>query len=1050
MRVRIDHINEDEFASLGPDADRSVQKFGSTAVLTEQTDQERQRRVDLFIHIQDENGKPLKAGIINKKRYDGSQAIRFEHLALFTYEVTQETEIGVDNIDYTFGSGVVDYDYETDSTREERLTDIHFEPYRFVIRHGGQHVVSRTVSQDEFTQINETRYEYTITVPNTYYGESFSGAREARKIGDKLAVTWDPVRAGTSRGYEIFVGYAQAAFDTRGDTRVDTNPEGYERVLVGDPRGDTQGVIIKVPNQEVGHAQLTWRSFMEGKKVLVREMGTSFTGGSVDVETGLPEADGSDVATVSLFPGDVERITDDVFIAWAEVGGAGEPNPVVDFTATGELEIIEAGLQAALIKAHDGGGELTATSVVDETVSGSSQITTTSYEGLLGTPDAPTGLRYSPYGRSDGALVSWDDPGPNHYTRVQIPLNGFVRDTYDTSMYITGIKHIFTVMLEHIGPTGNISDRTTLSVQPDKGSVRPVGITPRAMKGVQLSPGSTHTLDLSQHIHFYESSSDRDPLVRMTHHGHEEVTATQDELDPMRIDIALDAAAEADSDAIDVLMFEIIRSPEEPLWIAYPITRGVATESMEARGINGYPIEWLNLVQPTLEEMVGDNPERVKNQTIDASLSRQVSSIYINDDGQMAGSAPGDGTPGLLVLRGEKGVACFCGVSHPGPAHVVPTMPDGEISRVERFDGIINFNTNLYKPEASPDQWLRVETVNDELWEIGLGALPEEVYFEAPVYYGDTWLNEALYPDDASIDWDAGLVRYRRGFESPAADEADITIDRFEIIEVEEGFDVEWDAVIEGYPVDGLVTIDVTPSDTGRDSFTLSGQGSATVRGLDPDLDYTFSVGSVTETASPLQPRPTLEVKARRTADLNYTYTYDSDAAPDTFTDGFGDEHQSPEFPFEVHSDTILREHGVRFEWDTEESFTVRTAADWTLPTEPVTEEISLGVGIRMKAQDVPEPTFESAQYSGTTTRRLEVNTFSPGRYRIEPVGYLPLHVTGELEDHVSVWFKGPDGEDLGAEIEISQSTELEVWVEVADVERMSPVLLGARIVHWK
>lgn len=1041
MRLDLSNIDWDRQTTLGGGFQQRY-VFGSTATTLSVEQDETQRSIDLVVSIQDSNGDPLRGAIINDKTYDGDRSRTFDHRATFTYNDYTARHQSYN----TYGwPNVPNYEQTTDHRSE--LQDVSFEPYTFVVFHGGRNVLDREVSQDEFTRISDTRYEITLTVNDTHYGEEFSGAKAARKVGNKLAVTWDPVQTGTSRGYEIYVGPENDAFSSSRQTQEDTNPAGYTRHLASG-----NSVVIEVPNKETGHALLTWRPFMaeEGAIVAVRELGTSFTGDFVPVEAGLPNGTGTDIGDMTLYPGNgTTRIEGDVFLVWAEVEGPVQPNPEVDFTLGSNSELIASGSQAALVKTN-GSGTIEATSVADPSVSQVHVINTQTYEEFVGEPTKPSGLESHPEGAPDSAVVTWDDPGPGHYTRIRLPAFGFVQDTYDTSFEVTGLSMPWTAMVHHVGPTGLVSDHTTVRVEPGEAWNRPVGIVPRALKGIRLSPGSSYRFNLADIIHFYETESDKDPIVKPANHGPDEVTVTQPSKNSLNIDVALDASAQADSGNINVILVEILRSPEESMWVALPVTRGPTTEVMQARGVNSYPVEWLRLASPSLESMVGAGGDAVPLRDISSSLVRATDDIRLTDDGSLNAFTTGARRPALIVLQGDKGVACFCAVDRPGPAHVVPVMPDPDLNRVERFDGVIDFNTKLYKPDASPDQWRRVETTDGQLWNVGLGELPEKVYQEPPVYYGTTWLNEDPYPEDAEIDWDAGLVRYRQGFESPSADEADLDVDRLQITTVEEGFDVEWDVTVDGYSVDGLVTLTVTPSDTDRDPFTLSGDGEASVRGLDADLSYEVVLGSKTETVQPLQPRPTLSVKARRTPGLTYKYIYDSDASPDLFTDGFETEHESPEFPLEVTSGKVLREHGVRFEWNTDESFTRRTSAEWTLPSEPVTEEIGLGVGVRMKAQEVPTPTFEAGQFSGTTTQRLDVNTFRPGRYRIEPVGYLPIHLSGELEDHVQVWFKGPDGEDLGSEIEISQPTELEVWAEVVDVDRMSPVLLGARIAYWR
>ena len=88
--------------------------------------------------------------------------------------------------------------------------------------------------------------------------------------------------------------------------------------------------------------------------------------------------------------------------------------------------------------------------------------------------------------------------------------------------------------------------------------------------------------------------------------------------------------------------------------------------------------------------------------------------------------------------------------------------------------------------------------------------------------------------------------------------------------------------------------------------------------------------------------------------------------------------------------------------------------------------------------------------YKGTTEKRLDVNVFSEGRHRIEPVGYLPVRMDGEFEDQVDVYFQAMDGTDLGPEVELDQPTELEVHIAVQAKDGQSPVFILARVTTWK
>jgi hypothetical protein len=328
---------------------------------------------------------------------------------------------------------------------------------------------------------------------------------------------------------------------------------------------------------------------------------------------------------------------------------------------------------------------------------------------------------------------------------------------------------------------------------------------------------------------------------------------------------------------------------------------------------------------------------------------------------------------------------------------------------------------------------------------VSLFEPPESVYYAAPTYFGSTWIDEDRYPSDTEIDFEAGVVVYRNGLESPAAPETTPTVEALSADPIVGGLEVQWAVTAGGINLTGAVDVTVTPD--GESSFTTQGNGSATLTGLD-QKNHTVEIFSTSTTATPKRPQKTVTITAWRAADMSYTYRYESEASPDTFADGFDTDHASPSFPLEVSSQNAVEQQQVVFSWSDGETQRVTQTVEWEAPTAPVETTKDVVTGAVLPAGQVPQPDFGRARYAGSRTIRLATNVYQPGELELSPEGYLPPGIDGEIEDFVSLTFITPEGDEVGSSIELSTQTELRVRADISATGGQSPVFYGARVLR--
>lgn len=717
----------------------------------------------------------------------------------------------------------------------------------------------------------------------------------------------------------------------------------------------------------------------------------------------------------------------------------------VTWSVSGDVSIVENGSYGCVLEVGENGGGVTATAV-NATLTASETISTFESSTL----PSPPGLQVSGASQVGEARVSWDDPSSSLVAGTRLSFDGWVWDTTDRSFTVAELPDdTFDAKLRFLNRKGEVGNAASFTLEPGKSRNKPAVYQTAGIPEVILAPGGSTTVDLTQYATPAEGVSWSNLSSRVRHlKAGFGLSATTPGEDAATVNLSLDAAAQADSDVRDIVLVELEDTTgvgARLVQLAFPVGRGSATGRGDALSLGGDSLAAVGGKTAPTGPIVGPDPVVYSEPDWDPGLS-SVGQAFEVSLGEGTFTLPseldGDANCAIAALKGEKGVSVFCfGLTGP-PYFAAPLLPSGTIDQVERPDGYISYSDTLLSPGGGPQRWARALTGGGSLHDLSLLEPPAKVTYKAPLYFQSTWIDEHLYPEDASIDYDNGFVTYRQGLQSPAAAEVSPDIGTLRAEPADGGIDVYWDIEASGTPVNGLVSL--TVDDSAGNTFSVDGDGQSELRGLDPTKTYTVTLLGQSDSAVPGRERPDLGIEAWTRSDLSYSYRYDSSKSPDAFVDHFGTEHSSPTFPIEVTSEKAVREHVVTFKWSAENK-EIREPADWTLPPGGTSIESEVTVGRKLPAGNVDAPTFYRARYSGAQTARLPTDFYGPGTWRIEPVGYLPLGLDEELEDYVRVWFVGPGGEDLGAQTTIDAQAELGARAEIQAAKGQSPIIVGAR-----
>jgi hypothetical protein len=919
------------------------------------------------------------------------------------------------------------------------------------VSHFGREVYNENVDFSDIVE-NEhnNRHHYTLQTNTSFYPTQFNGVQSARWIGETLAVTWDPPRLADYHEVEVSVAQSESALFQEGETR---NLGGRNVTIASNGQGET---IAYTFDSDGSSIQIRKRGFMSGPFVLAVRIyegtrGENFTQEVLGHSSStLPT--GSGVAGLSISPTEATLIPGDSMIVSTEVSGLADANPRVSFSASGGVSVLHSSATKALITA-DGDGTLTATSEEDVAYSADLNVTTEEFVDQVDRPPAPENLRVAPFGQNGNFLLRWDPPAPDVATRIRI--NDFVKDTLSNDIRVYGLSEAeIEATLKHLGPDGRASEgSTSISIREalaNKSSAKPTTLRLDPLPEIRISPGASQSLDLSQYIKLSGEGAQAarwDNVTAELHHikTEEGFAAT---VESSTLTVEADSSSNSASEKRDLLIVRLQNANHDPSFLTIPLARGSSPGFNPTKSIAGFPAEWVGLAEEVdATALVGENPSLYSEgqwepslgqvaDRLDPTLSEGALDLEFGSDQ--------DGRPAIIVLKGDDGVAAITATDTQEPHYAAPNLPTGSIGAVERNGNWISFAAGLLEVGSQPSGWDRVRQDN-KLYNVSLFEPPEEVYYAAPTYFGNIWIDEHKYPDDAEIEFDNGLVRYRNGVTSPQAPEVTPNVDQLTVEPTTGGLDVEWSVSAGGQDLTGVVDVTVTPN--GESPFTTQGSGSVSLSGLE-QKDYTVEIFSASETAQPLRPQKEVIVKAWRAEDLSYTYRYESDASPDTFTDGFDTEHDSPSFPLEVSAQKAHQTQKVVFEWDDGDVQRVTKGVEWQAPAAPIETTEEVQTAAVLPAGQVPRPEFTRAQHEGSRQASLATNVYGPGHLRMEPEGYLPPGIEGEIEDHVTLTFITPQGEAVGPEINLDTQTELRARAEISAAGGQSPVFYGARVIR--
>lgn len=945
---------------------------------------------------------------------------------------------------------------------EERLPGSfgHGDSTSVEIKHFGRTVLDREVSYEE-VNLNESESSSSSVVYTfrpecaSFYPQQFNGLKNAEWLGDVLALVWDPPRERTDPGAEVSLATSEENLFADGET---TNLGGKTVTAATDSSGETVAYTFESDGTSL---QVSNRGFMDSSFVAAARLQGGTRGESQVVEvsgynvSSLPT--GPDVTSVSTAPSTTTIVGGDSLIVNTSVTGSGSPNPRVSFSTSGGAEVALSSETKALVTA-DADGTVTATSEEDSTITGSLSITTEPFPDQIGRPSAPANPQVKTFGPEGEVLLEWDAPEADIGTRAEFvgPVTPTIQDTLKGQMVVRGVTRDVQASLKHIGPDGRVSNSSTsitISESAASGNAdRPTALRVDSFPEVVVSPADSHSVDLSTSVKIAGESgaqSDRwdNAEVDVTVLGSGMSASASGSV----VTITAPADADPNSESRDLVIVRMKNGDRDPSHLTIPVARGSSSGTNPTKCIAGLPAGWAGLAEEVdATKLVGSGPEVYSDSSWSPKFGQQASApdAEISSETLSLSYDPqANAEPVVLALKGDDGAATITFTDDAPPHYAAKNLPTGQIDKVERNGNWISFASGLLEPGANPSQWKRVLQGN-ALYDVSLFEPPQELHYAAPAYFEDTWIDEHKYPEDATLDFDKGAAVYRSGLESPSASETVPSVDQLSVQPVVGGLDVRWSVSADGTSLTGAVEVNVTPD--GESSFTTSGSGSAQLRGLDKK-PHTIEVLSASKTATPRREEKQVTITAWRAADLSYTYRYESGASPDTFVDGFGTDHSS--FPVEVSASEAADSQELKLLWgggDSAGGETQRLTADvqWRAPSEPVETDREVQTGSVLPAGEVPIPTFKSVQYEGSRTVSLASNVYPPGNLRVEPEGYLPSGISGELEDHITLTLVLPDGEEVGPETTLKTHTEVRVRATVEPEGGQSPFFYGARAIH--
>ncbi|RME29017.1 MAG: hypothetical protein D6800_03120 [Candidatus Zixiibacteriota bacterium] len=676
-----------------------------------------------------------------------------------------------------------------------------------------------------------------------------------------------------------------------------------------------------------------------------------------------------------------------------------------------------------------------------------------------GKPNHVQNLRFvnSNTGRS-GRLV-WDEPpGSDTYTfLVYVARTG--EDLYEHQPF-----HLFETQLEldnlaegvsytaavfSMDEFGRVSnDPPTIVFTPSRSTVHVSGVVKTYLRSREIAPGDSSVIDLASHVHLRTLAGITDQNSLWASAQIDLVTiggAVTGSASGSQITLTADAGATTTADPTLILV-RVQVGGYVPLHLGLVASIGLTTQ-LTAPCVGGVPL--LLAEGKTLDlSLLTQNAQLVTYPGWEPRFHRYARMLPISG-GQVQIMAHRDGIPQVAVLSGDDGysVIVLADERTLDVYEAMPMLPPEDPLQAE-VDGVylpVSFSEVTDAPLSfRPSRWVRVLT-SGGLYDVHLFAPPVSVYYTPPLFYGDRWFNEDLYPEDASLRIGSdgkGSVVYRSGLATVAVSPSSPAISNFQAVVEGTRVRLSWDLTYSGERLS--IPVDVVIRTTGgNDERNFVANDALVVEGLAPVTTYECIVAgtlfSFTTGHSP--------VELIVTGWYDGTYQYRVRIQADEFqqwTDPEGGVHTEEEVQLSLSQAYDPFFITITYTDSTTEK--VSAEVEWTLPGSGATFEVEFPVGTTIDFSRLPAPKFFTGAYAGSSEVRTVPFVAAPGKWKVEPIGYLPIKLSGELEDYVSVCLEGPGGIKIRDTAEFSVPTEVVAVVKIESKDGRSPVVYGVRL----
>ena len=644
-------------------------------------------------------------------------------------------------------------------------------------------------------------------------------------------------------------------------------------------------------------------------------------------------------------------------------------------------------------------------------------------------------------GMQSDAYVTWKTDAPGVVTAVNGRREYFEQD----HLFVRNLQNRTGIDIQPILADGRLvakpnPDEPTAVLIPSAGTRTPALLPTQPLPTLRMVGGTTETIDLTDH---FENEVLWSEITWQTRQAPIKGAVIAD----VTVTLAgstMTVDTSADFDGRTAIFITAAHEEADPVHFGFGVEAASSNYETDAINASGGVLAWSKTEAFDPSDFAGTNASVLPSNVFETQPG-------VRRAGLTVGGEPSSITAEVLndygfvatVITGQHGITVVSFIDLPEPYYETPVLPSSEIDQIESSGEWVDYSPDLLSPYIQPRDTRRVLTANGVLFSVRPSRAPEQLYFAPPVFFGERWVDQHLYPGDATLQKTSsgqGYVEYRNGLETSKVGPTNVTITSLFLDSTAYEVMVQWTVEVGDHPVRGPIEVELTDTTIPTVEGTAVGTGSVTFRSLRSGTEYEVDVLGQKESIRTQYPIPAVDVTAWRKEEDTFVYKYDisTTAEVEVFD---GSVHNSPNSPFEIESDKRVAEQEIRLVWNkgtpNEQSHIKRVPTRWLAPKTPQTGEVDVKVGKEIPGTE--RPSFYEVKRAGQSSIDFGTNVYPSGRLRFEPYGYLPALLEGAIEDYVDITVYGPDGEEHPPELVLDVPTELRVEAAISSKDGMSP-----------